>query len=99
MRQTLAEQFRDWLLRPVMHHLDTVGAQIMAASQADIDAVTAKLGDLKAALVNDDAAIQTEITSLSNQGVDVSGLQTALDDLSSQVDATTALVPAPDAGA
>lgn len=65
----------------------------MAASQADIDAIAQKLVDLKSALVSGDAAIQSEITSLQGQGVDVSGVQSALDDLSSQVDATLAIVP------
>lgn len=66
----------------------------MSATQADVDAIATKLGDLKTALTADDAAIQQEIATLQGQGVDVSGLQAALNDLSSQVDATAALVPA-----
>lgn len=68
---------------------------IVAATQADIDAITNKLNDLKAALQADDANIQQEISRLQAQGVDVTALQNALSDLSNQVDATTALVPAP----
>lgn len=68
---------------------------IVAATQADIDAITNKLNDLKAALQADDANIQQEISRLQAQGVDVTALQNALSDLSNQVDATSALVPAP----
>lgn len=67
------------------------------ATQADIDALTTKLGELKDTLTADDAGIQAEIDALkaANPAVDVSGLQSAVDALSAQVDATSALVPAP----
>ena len=67
---------------------------MMAASQADVDALTNAISDLKNRLVADDSAIQSEIATLQAQGVDVSGLQAAVSDLSSAVDATDALVPA-----
>lgn len=79
-------------MRDGFHRLELI---IVAATQADIDAITSKLGDLKTALVADDANIQQEIAALQSQGVDVTGLQSALGDLSAQVDATAALVPAP----
>ncbi len=67
------------------------------ATQADIDTLTAKLGELKDHLTSADAGIQAEIDALkaANPAVDVSSLQTAVDALSQQVDATSALVPAP----
>ncbi len=67
----------------------------MAASQADIDAITTGLQGLSSALSDDTAAIQQEIQTLAAQGVDVSGLQAAVSDLSGKVDGVTALVPAP----
>lgn len=71
------------------------------ATQAEIDAVTSGLADLKSKLDADDSAIQQEIASLqaANPSLDLSGLQSAVSDLSASVDATTALVPAPDAPA
>lgn len=67
------------------------------ANQADIDALATKLGELKDNLTSADEGIQAEIDALqaANPAVDVSGLQAAVDALSQQVDATTALVPAP----
>ncbi len=70
--------------------------KLMAATQADVDAIATKLGDLKTSLTNADAGIQAEIDALkaANPAVDVTALQAAVNDLSGQVDATTALVPA-----
>ena len=68
------------------------------ATQADIDALTAQLGTLKDTLTADDAAIQTEIANLQAQGVDTTALQAAVSDLSTVVDATSALVPAATTG-
>lgn len=70
----------------------------MAASQADIDALAQQVTDLQTALTSADAAIQQEIANLQAQGVDVSGLQSAVAGLQSQVDATAALVPSSDNG-
>lgn len=67
--------------------------ELMAASQADIDALTSAVGNLSTELTADTSAIQTEIANLQAQGVDVSGLQSAVTDLSSKVDAVGALVP------
>lgn len=67
------------------------------ATQADIDALTTKLSDMKDHLTSADAGIQAEIDALkaANPAVDVTALQSAVDALSGQVDATAALVPAP----
>jgi hypothetical protein len=68
---------------------------ILMATQADIDAITTKLGELKATLVADDSAIQQEIKKLQEQhpALDLTALQDAVDDVSKAVDDTTALVP------
>ncbi len=65
------------------------------ATQADIDAISTKLAELQTTLSADDASIQAEIDALkaANPSVDVTALQSAVDSLSAQVDATTALVP------
>jgi hypothetical protein len=69
---------------------------LLMATQADLDAVTASLATLKDTLVADDSAIQAEIAALqsANPGLDLTGLQAAVADVSAAVDATTALVPA-----
>ena|ERR1700761_1943016 len=66
------------------------------ATQQDIDALTAQVTDLGASLSSDVTAIQDEITALqsANPGVDVSALQAAVQSLSGNVDAVTALAPA-----
>lgn len=79
------------------------------ATQADVDAVTQALqgvstqvNDLTTTLAADDSALAAEIQKLQGQGVDVTGLQAVQQDLSAKaqalstaVDQTTALVPAP----
>jgi cell division protein FtsB len=65
----------------------------MAASQADIDAVTAELQDENSTLNTAVAAIQQEITNLQNQGVDVTALQQTVADLGTAVSSAAALVP------
>lgn len=72
--------------------------ETMATTQDDINAVTAKLAEVKDTLTSADAGIQAEIDALkaANPTLDLSALQSEVDGLSAQVDATTALVPAPD---
>lgn len=78
-------------LQMTTHRMET----IMAANQADIDALAVKLGELKDNLTSADAGIQAEIDALkaANPALDLSGVQAAVDALSTQVDATSALVP------
>jgi hypothetical protein len=77
------------------HKFHRLERLILMATQAEVDALTAKLGDLGNTLKADDSAIQTEIARLQSQGVDTSALSAAVDSLAQDVDATTALVPAP----
>lgn len=79
-----------WRLNMRVARLET----LMAVTQADLDALSTKLGDLKNALAADDAALQQEIAALqaANPNLDLSGVQAAVDQLSAQVDATAALV-------
>jgi hypothetical protein len=69
---------------------------LMAVTQADLDALAASLGDLQTKLTSADAGLQAEIDSLqsANPALDLSGVQAKLNELSSQVDATAAMVPA-----
>jgi chromosome segregation ATPase len=75
--------------------------ELMADQQVDLDAVAQRVTDLKNTLSADDAALAQAIADLQaqaqGQGVtlDFTSVNAALDDLSSQVDATAALVPPP----
>lgn len=65
------------------------------ATQAEVDAITTAIQDLKTELTADDAAIQQAITDLqsAHPDVDLTALNAAVSALSDQVDATGALVP------
>jgi uncharacterized coiled-coil protein SlyX len=99
---TLRELITEWLvggrITTLEHRLTRMETR-MANQQADLDAVAQRLADLKDTLTAADAGIQAEIDALKSQNpsLDLSGLQAAVDGLSSQVDATAALVPAPPA--
>lgn len=89
--QVSVESFREYLDRK----FDTLERLILLATQADIDALTNALAQLQAELTADDGAIQAELAKLSqaNPSVDLTGLQSAVSNLSTQVQNTTALVP------
>lgn len=80
-------------------HLHRLKEKLMA-TQEDLNAVAQRLSDLKTTLTADDAALAQAIADLQtqaqNQGatLDLTQVNQALDDLSAQVDATGALVPA-----
>lgn len=65
------------------------------ATQDQVDQLTRKLTDLRSALDAGDARIQQELDRLRAQDVDVSGLENAIRDLSSEVDEAVNLVPEP----
>lgn len=69
--------------------------EILMASQADIDAVTQALTDLQSQLTNDVTNIQNEIASLQSQGIDVSGLQAEVANLTNTVNTVNTIAPAP----
>jgi len=53
----------------------------MAATQAEIDALTAELTEVKSNIDTNFAALQTEIANLKSAGVDITALQAAADAL------------------
>lgn len=65
----------------------------MAATQADIDAITQALNALQVELTTDVQAIQSEIATLEAQGVDVTSLQAALGNLTGTVNTVNTIAP------
>jgi hypothetical protein len=65
----------------------------LMATQADVDALTQKVSDLGTALASDVTAITDEIAALqsANPSLDLSALSSAVDGLSTNVDAVTAI--------
>lgn len=58
----LSEIIRDWILSPVMVKLTTMEAEIMAATQADLDAAIKAIGDL---ITSEDSGITAIITAVN----------------------------------
>lgn len=80
------EQLRSWLLAPVVDRLDLLG-ELMAITQADLDAVATEL-------VADAGAIQTEIANLQSaidagQSLDLTGLRDAVSRVGQLVPSST----------
>jgi hypothetical protein len=63
------------------------------ATQQQIDDLTARVQGLKDSLTHAESEIRTELDRLSTQGVDVSGLEGALDSLAERVQATEDIIP------
>lgn len=65
------------------------------ASQEEIDALTAELGQVATDLQSGIAAVQTEIDNLASQGVNVTNLKAAADSLDPLAQRVGSLTPTP----
>lgn len=80
-----------------LDHIDNLLEKLMTeqhATQADIDQLTATVTADDAAIQSAVAALQAEIASLQGQGVDVSGLQAAVAQLTADAQADQPPAPA-----
>jgi len=68
------------------------------ATQQQIDQLTERVQSLKDSLTHASGEIRTELSRLSGEGVDTSGLESALDNLASEVQSTEDIIPDADTG-